>query len=92
MIYYKFDFIFMLYNKITKYYDSINECEDLFFQAQMLSGIIYILWDSLAKPEMSAENHARSLAAYSLYSQTEKFLADFRIQIDKLAEQANGRA
>ena len=65
----------------------IMNLDDLFFQCQMLSGVAFLLWDSLAKPEVCDENHTRSLAAYLLYNQMEKFLSAFRIQIDRLAEQ-----
>lgn len=65
----------------------INDLEDLIFQSQMLSGVAFILWDSLAKPQVCEENHTRSLAAYLLYDQMEKFIASFRNCIEKLAEQ-----
>lgn len=70
-------------------YDIVSNLDDLFFQSQMLSGVAFLLWDSLAKPEVCEENHVRSLAAYFLYDQMEKFLSAFRIQIDKLVEQPN---
>lgn len=72
---------------MTKQHNVLNDLEDLIFQCQMLSGVAFILWDSLAKPQVCEENHTRSLAAYLLYEQMEKFIANFRNCIEKLAEQ-----
>lgn len=54
---------------MKKQHDIIMNLDDLFFQCQMLSGVAFLLWDSLAKPEVCDENHTRSLAAYLLYNQ-----------------------
>lgn len=48
---------------MTKQHNVLNDLEDLIFQCQMLSGVAFILWDSLAKPQVCEENHTRSLAA-----------------------------
>lgn len=74
---------------MEKQYDLVNDLEDLYFQCRMLSGVAFVLWDSLAKPQVCEENQNRSLAAYFLYDHMEKFLTSFHIQIDKLAEQPN---
>ena len=49
--------------------DIVTDFEDIVFQSQMLSGVAYVLWDSLAKSEPTEENRIRSLAAYFLYDQ-----------------------
>lgn len=67
--------------------DIVTDFEDIVFQSQMLSGVAYVLWDSLAKSEPTEENRIRSLAAYFLYDQMEKFNSSFRNRIEKLAEQ-----
>ncbi len=35
---------------MEKQHDIIMNLDDLFFQCQMLSGVAFLLWDSLAKP------------------------------------------
>ena len=65
----------------------ITELEDLVFQIEMLSGVAFVLWESLVKPEVCEENYTRSFAAYLLYDQTEKFINSFRNCLEKLAEQ-----
>lgn len=72
---------------MTKQYCLINDLGNLLFQSQMLSGVAFILWDSLAKPQVCEENHTRSLAAYLLYDQMEKFTVAFQNCIEKLEEQ-----
>lgn len=64
--------------------------ENLIFQSQMLTGLAYVLWDSLAKSESAENNDSRSLAAYFLYDQLEKFTAAFCDQVEKLEEKRSG--
>ena len=57
--------------------DIVTDFEDIVFQSQMLSGVAYVLWDSLAKSEPTEENRIRSLAAYFLYDQMEKLFETY---------------
>ena len=65
----------------------ITELEDLVFQIEMLSGVAFVLWESLVKPEVCEENYTRSFAAYLLYDQTEKFIKSFRTCLEKFDQQ-----
>ena len=38
----------------------ITELEDLGFQIEMLSGVAFVLWESLVKPEVCEENYNRA--------------------------------
>lgn len=65
----------------------IADLEDLVFQIEMLSGVAFVLWESLVKSETDEENYIRSFAAYLLYDQMEKFIKSFRNCLEKLEEQ-----
>ena len=46
---------------MEKQHDIIMNLDDLFFQCQMLSGVAFLLWDSLAKPMKTTPEDLRSI-------------------------------